>query len=691
MSKPLQERRLNLDQLVQYLMAIGVVIFITFLFPNTVKFKYEFKLGDTWRYEDLEAPFDFAIKKSEDELNTDRERILQNSSPHYRLDLNISSAKIKDAEAEIERWVAEKNTQLDSLTKPLDAEKYKLNGKAVLTDIYARHIINVLPSELENTNGEVITVVEGNTAFKRTPASFYTIKDAEKELNSQIKSQPLPWPRSMRKILVSALLPDLVFDADLTEKIKAEKLDELVGTKGMIEQGQPIVRRGELVTNDVYQKLESLRETYASEIGSKRSSQAVFLGYLLITTLIMTALLLYLNAHRKDVLMNWRFFAFLISWLLIFSSLTFLLDRSNALNAYIVPFCIVPILVSHFFSFRLAFFTHIIVVLIAGFLTRLGFQFLFIQIMAGVVAMLTVADERDWSRFFRSVVMIILAYCLAHFAVTIIEEGSLIAVDWDVIGLLALNGLLTLLAFPLIPLVERIFGFTSSISLVELSDMNKPLLRELAIKAPGTLQHSLQVGNLCEAAAREIGADALLVRVAALYHDIGKMEHPQFFVENQGTHNPHKGLDPIDSAQIIIGHIKDGVEMARKANLPNVIIRFIETHHGTTRADFFYKKYLQQHAGEDVDESRFTYAGPKPSTKEEAIMMIADTIEAASRTLKSPTKEDIEELVEKLTESKVKSSQLNESSLTLGELAQVKSVFKKMLNSIHHVRVEYPE
>ena len=691
MSKPLKERLPSFDQAVQYLIAAGVVVFISLLFPNTVQFKYEFNFGDTWRYDDLVAPFDFAIKKSKDELAADRERILQNASPHYRLYRDLSSAKIQDAEAELERWINSEKILFDSLGITLNIDKAKAEGGQMLTEIYAQHIIDTLSKEAQSAKGKVITVVEGITAYKRTSSSFYMAESARKELLEKIKKSSSVWPAEMRQILLTALVPDLIFDAELSEKIKQEKLAGMVSTKGMVEQGEPIVNQGELVTKDVYQKLLSLEETYASEVGSKRSARTVYLGYLLITALIMTAFVLYLNAHRKDVLLNWKFFAFLLSWLVIFSGLTFILEKSNAVNAYIVPFCIVPILVSHFFTFRLAFFTHIVVVLIAGLLTRLGFEFIFIQIIAGVIAMLTVADERDWGRFFRSVLMIILAYSLSHFAISIIEEGNLISLDWEVFGLLGLNGLLTLLAFPLIPLVERIFGFTSSISLLELSDMNKPLLRELAINAPGTLQHSLQVGNLCEAAANEIGADALLVKVAALYHDIGKMKRPEYFVENQGANNPHKNMEPMSSAQIIIDHVLDGIEMAKKANLPKVLIRFIETHHGDSRVHYFYKKQLQQNPGEDVDEKKFTYPGPKPATKEEAIMMVADTIEAASRSLKSPTREDIDELVEKLTEMKVKNGQLDDSDLTLGELARIKKVFKKMLRSIHHVRIEYPD
>jgi putative nucleotidyltransferase with HDIG domain len=331
------------------------------------------------------------------------------------------------------------------------------------------------------------------------------------------------------------------------------------------------------------------------------------------------------------------------------------------------------------------------VVLIAVFLTALGYQFIFMQIVAGVIAVLVIADARDWSKFFRSVLFIFLAYALAFFGLSLIEEGGLESMDTTVFYWLLFNGLLTLLAFPLIPLVERAFGFTSSISLVELSDVNRPLLRELAIKAPGTMQHTIQVANLAEAAAAEIKADPLLARVGALYHDVGKSKNPEFFVENQTGSSPHSQMDHRESARIIIDHVRTGEKMAKKAHLPQMIARFISTHHGTTKVEYFYKTYLQENPGLAVDESDFAYPGPKPRSKEEAILMLADSLEATSRTLKDPTGQEIDELVEKILQKKIDQKQLAESKLTFSDLEKCKEVFKKMLRSIHHVRIEYPK
>jgi cyclic-di-AMP phosphodiesterase PgpH len=331
------------------------------------------------------------------------------------------------------------------------------------------------------------------------------------------------------------------------------------------------------------------------------------------------------------------------------------------------------------------------VVLIAGFLTAEGFQFIFTQIVAGVVAVLAIADARYWSKFFKSVLFIFLAYSVSLLGLEIIEEGDFMQLDWSMHGWLVLNGVLTLMAFPLIPLMERAFGFTSSISLMELADLNRPLLRELAMKAPGTFQHSFQVGNLAEAAANEIGVNPLLVRTGALYHDIGKMLNPEFFVENQSGSSPHENLTHLESATIIIAHVTEGVRLAKKYRLPKVITRFITTHHGTTKVEYFYKTYLQENPGKEVDPADFTYPGPKPQTKSETVVMLADSIEATARTLKNPTGKDIDDLVDKIIAGKSEKGQLSESKFTFSDLEKCRHVFKKMLRSIHHVRLEYPE
>ena len=681
----------DFDRTMQFVMVVAAVILISLLYPSSVKFKYQFQKGQEWRYADLYAPFDFPIKKTEKEIADDLAALEADITPYYKLDNDLEAAKSMDMEAAINRWEKEMAVGEDSILNSEKAALYLNYGKQQLSEIYDRGIITLTTEHESADDYFVVNIIDGGETYKRTLASFQNLNDAKKSLGENLSNEMAGMPIALRQMLINSVVPNIGFDQERTDRLKEVMMAGFVTTKGLVKQGDLIVQRGNLITNEVYEKLDSFRDKYAQDISSIRSSGIIYLGYLLITLLIFISLMMYINAYIKELLLNWKHLAFILMWILLFSYLTFLLEKSNVLNAYLIPFCIVPVVISHFFNYRLAFFAHVIVVMVAGFLTTLGFPFIFMQIVAGVVAVLAVADARDWTKFFKNVLAIILAYTLAYLGVSLVQEGSFMQMEWDVYGLLVLNGLLTLLAFPLIPLAEKLFGFTTSISLVELSDMNRPLLRQLAIKAPGTLQHSLQVGNLCEAAAREIGADELLVRVAALYHDIGKMENPEYFIENQGHTNPHDEINAIESARIILKHVEDGAKLAKKNKLPKGIIRFIKCHHGTTRVEYFYKTYLQNNPGITIDANDFTYPGPKPVSKEEGIMLLADTLEAASRSLKDPNESDIEELVEKLVNAKINNGQLDDCALTFGDVAKCKEVFKKQLKSVLHVRVEYPE
>ncbi|MCU0348115.1 MAG: HDIG domain-containing protein [Saprospiraceae bacterium] len=674
-------------QLVNIGTVAAVALLISLLYPNNVKFKYEFQRGQVWKYDDLVAPFDFAIKKTEKELQGDKTLIMRDFSPYYALDNELASAKYKDFEAALTAW------NLDAASQLTNAELNKIGeiGRKLLDRVYSTGVLQLAPDHANADEKFVVNIVKGNTTFKRTISSFYKPDKAIAAVDDFAKRNQNTLPNAVVALLKTAVVPNITFDEARTKAMLDDALSSVSPSRGLVSQGELIVQKGNLVTDEVYEKLESFKTKFESDISSQKSGVVVYFGYLLLTVLILGAFIMYVNSYRREILSNWYYLAFVMVWMLAFSYLTFLVERTEVLSVYVIPFCVVPVVVRHFFTYRLAFFTHVVVVLIAGFLTAEGHQFLFTQIVAGVVAVLAVADARDWTRFFKSVLAILAAYSLSHVGMSLIEEGSFAAIDWKALGWIGFNGFLTLLAFPLIPLTERVFGFTSAISLVELSDMNRPLLRELAMKAPGTFQHSLQVGNLAEAAANEVGAEPLLVRVGALYHDIGKILRPEFFVENQSGTNPHEGMGRIESARIIIEHVTEGEKMAKKYGLPPAILRFITTHHGTTRVEYFYKNYLQENPDTPVDMAKFTYPGPLPSTKEEAILMLADSVEATSRSLKSPTGQDIDNLVEKTFKGKIEQGQLNQSQLTLGDLELCRTVFQKMLRSIHHVRIEYPE
>lgn len=455
-------------------------------------------------------------------------------------------------------------------------------------------------------------------------------------------------------------------------------------------KGDILVKTGQNIDKRTYQVISDYLGPEIKEEKLFSGRYIYFIGYFLLTALIIGALILYSLKYFPEITQSVSGVLFLVIWPVLFSALVFLVNQNAALSPYLIPFCLVPIIVFNFYGGRLALFVHIVVVLIASFLSELGYEFTFLQILAGIVTVLIASETRYWNKFFTSILVILATYLIGYLGLALINSGSLASSEYGTFGWLALNCLLLLLAYPFIPIVEKLFGFTSSITLAELSDMNKPLIKELSLKAPGTLQHSLQVANLGEAAAERIGANGLLVKTAALYHDIGKLAKPEYFIENSKGENHHLKLNNFESAEVIIGHSIDGEVMAKKARLPKILIDFIKTHHGTTRVEYFYRKQKTDNPDREFDESIFRYPGPKPFTKEQTILMLADSIEAASKSLKNPTGQDIDKLIDGIVEYKINEGQLSDSPLSFNELDTCKDVFKSLLRSINHVRVEYP-
>ncbi|MEY3367362.1 MAG: hypothetical protein RI973_517 [Bacteroidota bacterium] len=676
------------DGLINAAIVVAVVLLLSFLYPGGVHFSLDYQKGQAWRHESLVAEFDFAIQKSQEEIQEDRRQISARFSPCYRMNPELADAKIKDLYAALKQQAGLADP---ADTLPGESQLAFLRAEQWIRQIYTRGIIE-LQGEHQNQEAEfVVNLLLGNVIAKRTLPGFFQLDQAQTALADSLAKYRDDYPQNWQKLIQEALAENIFYDVRQSEKLRQQAQESITTTRGVIRQGEVIVKKGDIISDEIYARLNSYRDKYEHSIASAKSSFVVYAGYVLLTSLIIGAFMMYLNAYRREILSNRSYLLFVMLWLLLFSYLAYLAKSREMISIYAIPYCIVPIVVRHFFTYRLAFFTHVVVILIAGLINREGYQFIFAQVAAGVVAVLTVADARDWTKFFRSVLFIFITYALAILGLGMVRSGEFAQVDWSVFGWLLLNGVLTLMSFPLIPLMERLFGFTSSISLVELADMNRPLLRQLAMNAPGTLQHSLQVGNLAEAVAVEIGANPLLVRTGALYHDIGKMINPDYFVENQSGRNPHEGLSPLESAALIMAHVKNGEQLARQYKLPRVITRFISSHHGTSQTAYFYKIYLRNHPDEAVDPQLFTYPGPKPQTKCETIVMLADSLEASARSLKDPTGKDIDELVDRVFEGKIASGQLEESRFTFADLEKARSIFKKMLRSIHHVRIEYPE
>lgn len=684
-------KRSKWTSLLRFLLVGAVVAFISFLFPNNVTFKYEFEARQSWRYDDLYAPFDFAILKTAEELRKDQEALDANFTPYYSEDAQIAKQAKSDFEAsfnQLKEEALDGDLFKDVKRKPDDYLRY---GQQFLNKIYDRGVIEMDSSLEQKGNDFVLNIVRGNTTYLQTLGNLYTIAAAKSLLSDSLPYSPLKEPEFLFPILQQNVHSNLVFNDTLTQKFRTDLLAEISGTRGMVMKGELIIPRDGIVTEEIYQTLTSYKRFYEEEVTEKKSHWIVFAGYFLLTSIIVGVFLLYLQFYATSIYHNLGELIFFFIWLVMYSYLVYLVEQLGGLSAYMIPFCIIPIVINTFYNEQLALFTHIIVVLIASFLSSLGYEFTFLQILAGIVVLLGKINTQDWSRFFYSMLFLFLSYGLGYLGLSLIQEGGLQTIDWSVYSWLFFNVVFTLLAFPLVPLLERVFSFfTSPLTLMELSDLNKPLLQALALKAPGTLQHSLQVANLSEAAARRVGANPLLVKVAALYHDIGKTDKPAFYIENQSGKNPHDDISDLESAKIIIAHVTEGVKMASKAKLPQVLIDFIKSHHGTTRVEYFYRKHLAAHPEHNFDETLFVYPGPLPKSKEETILMMADSVEAACKSLKNPTEKDLMDLIDKIIEGKITHGQLEESEMNFKELEACRQVFKQVMKSVHHVRIEYP-
>ncbi|MEM1120274.1 MAG: HDIG domain-containing metalloprotein [Bacteroidota bacterium] len=680
----------GLPLLVKYLLVVGVVAFISLLFPNNIKFKYEFQEGQTWQYDDLKAPFDFAIQKTEAEIQAAVEQIQQDFSPYYEMDLEVARQAKSQFISAFDQQVAEQAAGSGFVEVLRNPDKYRVYGSQLIDRYFNEGIMTADHPYSDKAANFVINIIKGNTEYRQTLQNILTKDRVLSFVTDSLPYAPLREPEFILPLIEAAFQPNLNYSELLTQRFKNEQLNSISTTKGRVKKGDLIVTKNGIVTEAIYQALVSYRAEYEEQVSQNKTDIAVFGGYFILTSLIIGVLLLYLRLEAWEIMEKFNKLLFILMWIMLYSYLVYLVGSFEDMTAWLIPFCIVPIVIKSFYNDRVALFIHITIVLIASLLSSLGYEFTFLQILAGIVVVLTCQETR-WSTFFLSIFYILLTFALGYLGLSLIKEGNIYTIDWSNYGWLFISVLLTLLAYPLIPLLERLFGFTSSIRLLELSDLNRPLLKKLSLEAPGTLQHSLQVANLAEAAATQIGANHLLVKVGALYHDIGKTLQPLSYIENQNGQNPHDQMTPKESAKVIIDHVTQGVILAKKHRLPSVLVDFIKTHHGTTRVEYFYRTFLKNNPDVEIDLADFCYEGPKPTTKEQTILMLADSIEAASKSLKNPCADAISDLVDRLIDFKITHGQLTESELSFEELEECRTVFKQLLKSILHVRIEYPE
>ena len=677
------------------------LILILYLFPRQAKFKYEFTKGKPWLHETIIAPFDFSILKSESDLDKEKEIVKSQHLSLYNFNKNIFDIKAEDFINNFEeKWSENKGTNKDLrfTFKNLFKNRKKLAnnkknnlasfGYNFLNEIYSVGIIQ-LNSSVDNQNYDRILLKNDLIAEKRDVKDFYTVSTAANKINliSKLTNDEYNF---LVPLLLSSIEQNILYDKYSSDELLSNDLSNINSERGLIVSGQIIINKGELIDFEKYQILLSLKKKYEGKTWKKSSFFLVLFGQFILVGISLLILWLFLRQYRSTVLENTTkisMILFLII-LMVFSSTIVLSFAPSWI--YLIPFCISPIILKAFFDNRIALFVHLITILILGFIMPNGFEFVFLQFIAGIISILTVLKMYTRVQLFTSVIKIMGAYLLVYVALSITHAASFNEIEGLKLLQFTISGALTIFAYPIVFLFEKLFLLVSDVSLLELTDTNSPLLRRLSDEAPGTFQHSLQVANLAEMGALEIGANALLIRAGAIYHDIGKLKNPLFFIENQSSKfNPHDEIEYVESAQIIIDHVLDGIEIAKENNLPDELIDFIRTHHGTTTVEYFHKQFINNLTEENLDESMFIYPGPKPFSKETAILMMADASEASARSLKNPTSDNIDDLIESVINKQISNEQFVNADITFKEITQLKKLFKNKLVNIHHARIEY--
>ena len=663
------------------LIFIATVSVIVYFLPNEGKFNYQFDINKPWKYGLLQASFDFPIYKNDLQVQKEQDSILADYQPYFQID--------KEAEKNVLSKLREDYNK--TLRHSLPGTDYVRYIERTLKALYEDGIIagNDL-KRMEEDSIIAIRLVDKNVATSRFIDQLYTVKEAyEYLLNADTAHYK-------KKILQQCNLndyitPNLVYDEEKSEAAQKDLLSNISWANGFVLNGQKIIDRGEIVDEQTYNILESLRKEWEKRSDSVQEKRLTLAGQILYVGIFLFCFMAYLELFRADYYERKGTLTLLFALIVFFPVLSSIMVEQNLSSIYVVPFAMIPIIVRVFLDSRTAFMAHVTIILLCSITLRFPHEFILLQVVAGMVAIYSLRELSQRSQLLRTALVVFISYALLYFAFELIHEDDLTKLNTRMYIYFMINGILLLFAYPLLFLLEKIFGFTSDVTLVELSNINNSLLREMSEVATGTFQHSLQMANLAAAAANKIGGKSQLVRTGALYHDIGKMVNPAFFTENQSGVNPHKSLSYEQSAQVIISHITDGLKLAEKHNLPKVIKDFISTHHGRGLTKYFYISYKNEHPDEEVDQEKFRYPGPNPFTKEQAVLMMADSVEAASRSLPEYTEESISTLVDKIIDTQVSEGYFKECPITFKDIATVKALFKEKLKTMYHTRISYPE
>lgn len=666
------------DFIVRAAIILGTVAVIVWAMPRDNRNNFTLDIGKPWKYIDFRAPFDFPIYKSETVIKQERDSIMRIYEPYYVYNKDVEGNMVRAFVSDYSKGVPD---------LPDDYISIIANR---LRRIYRRGIVSQEADGLTATDtSRTIRVVNGKNATSVKAVEVLTTKEAYEQLFSdelmEQHKQAL-----QRCNLNNYITPNLIYDKERSETSLDDLLKSIPTANGVVQKGQKIIDRGEIVDEATYRILESFKKENDIRSQDTNNSRITLAGEGIYVLIFLVCFTVYLSLFRKDYFEKPRSIAMLYSMIVIFALLTSLLVRNTIGHVYIIPYAMVPIFIRIFMDSRTAFITHLTMILICAAMLQHPFDFVVTETVAGLVAIYSLRELQYRSQLFKTAIIVVLTSMAINMGYELMNGAALATLDLSTYNYFIANGLLLLFAYPLLYLIEKTFGFTSDITLIELSNTNNPLLRRLSEVAPGTFQHSIQVGNLAAEIANKIGAKSQLVRTGALYHDIGKMANPIYYTENQSGIDPHANLTCIESAQIIISHVTEGLKMADKYNLPDVIKGFISTHHGQGKTKYFFVKYKNEHPDEAVDDLLFTYPGPNPFTKEQAILMMADTVEAASRSQHDYSEKSIRDLVNQLIDGQLADGFFKECPITFRDIAYAKTVLIEKLKTIYHTRVSYP-
>ena len=667
------------DFLIRLGLVIITVAIIVWMMPRSNQHNYKIEKGRPWIYADLKAPFDFPIYKSDEAIKAERDSVMKQYEPYYILNSDVVGRQLRQFSKDYSNGIPGLNNDYLSI---ISNRLRRLYDQGIMSNSdYAR---------ISKDTTKFVRIVNGKHATSIQISNVYSVVSAYEQI---FQDEVLATHREILQKcnLNDYITPNLTYDKERSEASLNDLQNSIPLASGLVQRGEKIIDRGDIVDGKTYNKLLSFQKEMERQNVDQEKIRLNIMGQILYTAILITCFTIFLTLFRKDYFEKVRSTAMIYALIVLFTIIASMMVVHSVLHVYIVPFAMVPIFIRVFMDSRTAFMAHATMVLTCACFLQYPLEFVAVELVAGLVAIFSLRELSSRSQLFWTAVSVTAAAVLTNLALDWIRINDLAKISYSEYNYLVINGVLLFCSYPLLYVIEKAFGFTSNITLIELSDMNKELLRKMSEVAPGTFQHSIQVGNLAAEIANKIGAKSQLVRTGALYHDIGKMVNPIYFTENQSGVNPHEKMENIDSAQMIISHVTEGTKLAEKYNLPNEIKDFITTHHGQGKTKYFYVQYKNAHQDEEVDDLLFTYPGPNPFTKEQAILMMADTVEAASRSLPDYTEKSIRELVERLIDGQVADGYFRDCPITFRYIAYAKTVLIEKLKTIYHTRLSYPE